>query len=148
MNTSIQNRNASFFSILNDLPQKKQLILKLFDENPPSTSQEIHEKYMIPINEVVARVSELKNVFLLIEVGSKENRWTGKSNTKYRTLRNVNERIDLINEKFVELRDQKDKLINDYNLGLSEYTKSIVEKRIKAITTKINRLEKVLNQVI
>ncbi len=145
MNTSIRNRNESYFNILNSLPKKKQLILQLFSENPNSTSQEIHEKYLIPINEVVARVSDLKNEFLLVETGSKENRWTGRMNTTYRVVKNINERIDLINERFVELRDQKDKLIRDYKKGLSEYTKSIILKIMNSIDVKISRLGKTLN---
>ena len=70
---STKNRNDAYVSILEKLPQKKQLIFQLVKENSPCTAWEISEKYMLPINEVVGRISDLKNDFLLVESGSKIN---------------------------------------------------------------------------
>ena len=79
---------------------------------------------------------------LIVEFGSKENRWTNYNNTSYQVIKNENERIDLINKKFVEYRNAKDKLINDYNLKLSDLSKTLIQKEINKIQKKINYLEK------
>jgi hypothetical protein len=141
---SIKNRNDAYVLILERLPQKKQLIFQLVKENSPCTAWEISEKYMLPINEVVGRISDLKNDFLLVESGSKTNQYTKKQNTLYRTVNTINERIDLINATFVVLRDNKSKLESDYHLGISQLTKEMVKKEIAKIKSQINSLSRII----
>jgi hypothetical protein len=141
--TAIDNRNAAYLSIIEKLPQKKQLIFQLIKENAPCTAWQISDKYMIPINEVVARISDLKNDCLLVEAGSSTNRYTKKPNTLYSTVNSINERIDLVNKTFVSLRDARDKFVNDYNLGLSSLTKAIVKKKLIKINKQINLLSEI-----
>jgi len=144
--TSIKNRNDAYVSIIENLSRKEQLIFQLIKENEPCTSFDISEKFLLPINEITGRVTGLKNSFLIVEAGSKENKSTGKKNTLYRCV-NIDERIELVNAHFVELRDQKDKLINDFNLGLSEFTKSLVKKQLDKINKQIKSLSNILEKI-
>lgn len=146
MSISIGNRNDAYFKIIDSLPEKRKQIFKMYEENYPCSRQDISEKYLIPINEVSGRTTELSNSFYLVQNGSKENRWTGKKNTTYRPVKDMNERIDLINARFVFLRDKKDKIVNDFNLGVSEFTREIIKNEIKKINSQINLLTKILNQ--
>lgn len=147
MATSIRNRNDAYVSIIESLPEKEQLIFQLIRENSPCSSWDVSEKYLIPINEVTGRITGLKNSCLIVEEGSKENRWTKRNNTLYRAVKSVEERINLINAKFLLLRDKKDKLINDYNLGLSCLTKEIIKKELDKINKQINSLDKISNAI-
>ena len=141
--TSITNRNTAYHSILDNLPEKRKLIFELIKENGQCTAQELSEKYLLPINEITGRITELKDMCLIVEFGSKENRWTKQNNTSYQVIQKEDERIDLINKKFVEYRDAKDKLINDFNLNLSNTSKSLIKNEIRKIQKKINYLEKI-----
>lgn len=143
---SIKNRNAAFHSIVEKLPDNRRLIFELIQENKQITAQEIAEKYRKPINEITGRITELKNYCFVVEVGSKENRFTNKKNTIYQVIQSEDERINLINKRYVELRDTKDSLINDYNLNLSKISKELLKKEINKIQTKINFLEKIQEQ--
>lgn len=145
MSTSIRNRNDSYVAVIEKLPEKKQLIFQLIKENSPCTAWEISEKYLLPINEVVGRISDLKNECLLIEKGSRLNRYTNKQNTLYKAVNSFDERIDLVNARFTILRDTKDKLVNDYNLGLSKLTKELIKKQLNKINKQINSLTKILD---
>ncbi|MDB0602134.1 hypothetical protein PL373_13445 [Tenacibaculum maritimum] len=147
METSIKNRNDAYVSIIESLSKKEQLIFQLIKENAPCTSCEISEKYLIPINEITGRVTGLKKSFLIVEQGSKKNRWTNKNNTLYRAVKNIDERIDLINAHFVQLREQKDNLVNDYNTGLSTLTKDLIKKHLDKINKQINSLTKILDKI-
>ena len=141
MNSTI-NRNAAYHSIVDKLPEKRKLIFELIKENKQCTAQELSEKYLLPINEITGRITELKDFCLIVEIDSKDNRWTGCKNTTYQVIQTEDERINLINKKFVQYRDAKDKLINDYNLHLSDISKELLNKEIKKLQTKINHLEK------
>lgn len=143
---SITNRNAAFHSIIEKLPENRRLIFELIQENKQITAQEISEKYQKPINEITGRITELKNYCFIVEAGSRENRFTSKQNTIYQVIQSEDERINLINKRFVELRDTKDSLINDYNLNLSKISKELLKKEINKIQTKINFLEKIQEQ--
>lgn len=147
MATSIKNRNKAYASIIESLADKEQLIFQLIKENSPCSSWDISEKYLIPINEVTGRITALKNACLIVEDGSKENRWTHRSNTLYKAVISIDERIDFINKKFVSLRDKKDKLVNDSNLGLSALTTDLIKKELDKINKQINSLTKILNHV-
>lgn len=148
--TSTENRNAAYLSIIEKLPQKKQLIFQLIKENEPCTACQVSDKYMIPINEVVARITDLKNDFLLIEAGSATNKYTSKANTLYKTVKTTEQRINIVNKAFVVLRDARDKYVNDYRLGLSSLTKSFVKKKLNKINKQIKLLEEVrgLNEAV
>jgi len=87
------NRNQAYFSIADKLPQKRRRIFIFISKPEPCTALEISQNYNIPINEVVGRITELKNYFLIAESGSKTNLHTRKQNTMYielqKTITNV-----------------------------------------------------------
>lgn len=143
---AIQNRNESYFKIIDNLPQKRQLIYQIIKEIQPCTLSEIQEKYLIPPNEISGRITELKNAFLISETGSKKNRWTGHKNTIYSAVVDLNTRIDLINLEYSKLIESKDKLLNDYHQNISDLSKEMIERSINKIQSKIKGLENILNQ--
>jgi len=143
MNTlSLENRNEAYYSIIECLPKKRRRIFQIINENPNSSAFEISQYFRIPINQVVPRITELKSLFLICETGSKTNQNTNKQNTLYRVVKDLSERIDLINKRFVELRSQKEQLEHDYILNLTDLTKSMILKEIHKINVQINFLDK------
>lgn len=147
MNTSIRNRNQSFQSIISDLPERRQYIFKFIEKYPNVSAQEISERTMLPINEITGRITELKSTFLIVENGDRENKFTHKKNTVYRAVQNVDERIDLVNAAFIRLREMKEKLENDFHLGVSVFSRKLIEKEVTKIKARIHSLDKVLNQI-
>jgi|GEM_PF-1601014 len=139
------NRNRAYFSITEKLPQKRQRIYAFISQCEPCTALEISDNYHIPINEVVGRITELKNYFLIVEAGSKTNLHTGKKNTIYRITKSDSERIDLINQRFVELRNQKEQLERDFHLGISPLTRDLILKETAKINVQIHQLGKILD---
>lgn len=144
---SIVNRNEAFKAIVEQLSERRKFVFKMIQGNPGISSQDLSGMTFLPINEVVPRIRELKDMFLVVEEGSKVNKFTNKNNTIYRTVNSVEERIDLINAEFVRLRDSKSKLESDYHLGLTLFTKEIVKKEIDKIKSKITSLEKILDVI-
>ncbi|NAW50442.1 hypothetical protein GNY06_03245 [Elizabethkingia argentiflava] len=144
---SIANRNNPFKAIVEQLPERRKFVFKMIQGNPGISSQDLSGMTLLPINEILPRVRELRDIFLVAEDGSKVNKFTNKNNTIYRTLNSVEERIDLINAEFVRLRDSKSKLESDYHLGLTLFTKEIVKKEIDKIKSKITSLEKILDVI-
>ncbi|WP_109438379.1 hypothetical protein [Aquimarina sp. AU119] len=147
MNASIQNRNQSYLSIIGKLSEKRKLIFQLIRSNEPCTSVDIRNKHHIPINEITGRVTELKFLCLIEEADIKKNQHSQHNNTAYSTVKSLSRRIDLINQKYAELRDYRDQIINDYNLGLNDATKEILNKELKKTYYKINALTKVLKTI-
>src|SRR5690606_31554829 len=115
--TSVHNRNQAFTAIAAQLPEKRQRVFQMILRHPNITAQELSQKTMLPINEITGRITELKNAFLVVEIGSKRNRYSNKKNTAYRVVHSVDERIDLINAAFIRLREQREKLESDYHAG-------------------------------
>ena len=131
MSIATQNRNNAYFEILETLPKKCQLILELIKENKGITRQELSDKYMIPINEVSGRITELEKMCLISAVGSSKNSTTNKSNTIYVAIKDLNTITNMRNERAQELIDENNSLINDFILLKSTLSKSILNKRIR-----------------
>jgi len=142
---SIINRNEAYKSIIGELPERRQYIFQMLEQVPNSSAWDIADITEMPFNQVAARITELKDLFLIIEVGSKINPKSKKSNTLYRVVTNLDERIDLINEAFVEYRENKEKLERDYHAGVSTLTKAMIKKEIDKIKYQINSLSKILD---
>ncbi len=141
---SIANRNDAYKSIIDKLPERRKYIFQLIQEHPNSTAWDLANLTMLPFNQVAARITELKELCLIEETGSKIDSYTKKKNTTYKTISSLNERIELINKTFVQLRDDKSKLESDYRSGVSNLTKNLVQKRIKGIKNQISSLSKFL----
>lgn len=144
MNLAIQNRNLAFVNIIDKLPQKRQLIYKLIKKHEPCTLEEICNIY--GFNRTVSgRLTELKNACLILEHGSKVSESSNNKCTVYKTVSNPNERINLINLSYADLVEKKDSLINDYNLGMSQFSRDLLDKELVKINSKIKNLEKILD---
>ena len=139
--TSIENRNNAYFQNIEKLSQRRKTVYKLIENYGQLTAQEIKEKMVLGINQVSGRISELQELFLIKSVASKINNRSNKKNTVW-SITTKNERNDLINAKYVELRNKRDILINDLNLKISKTSKYLLKKEINKINTLISNLEK------
>ncbi len=143
MSISIKNRNDAYKSIIDKLPEKRKYIFSMIESSPDSTAWDIANKTLLPFNQVAARITELKEIFLVKETGSKVDGYTTKKNTTYQVITDHEERINLINNAFISLRTKRENLENDYSPSLSETTKIIIRKEIKKVKTLINSLSKI-----
>jgi len=132
METTILNRNTAFREIQDKLPKRRKYIYELIQAIGVISPQELCDKYSFKSNEVSPRFTELRNSGYIKIVGSRISKRSNKLNAMY-SITTKEERIDIINKKYQELIDQKNNLINDLNLGLSELTKSAVKKHINKI---------------
>ena len=137
---TVQTRNDAYLKILDTLPKKRQLVYQMINEKQPCTPQQICEKFYFKFNEIAPRFTELRESGYIIEAGKQTNSRSNHKNTSYK-ISTESERIDFINKKFVELRDKKDKLINDRILGLSGLTLGLIEKEINKINIQIKNLD-------
>ena len=135
-----QVRNDSYYKIYDSLSNKRKETYDLISKNEPCTAQELSGNYRLPINSIIGRFTELKYRGLIIPIGIKTNYSTGFGNTFYRVTTEA-EGIEIRKKRFVELRDMKDNLINDFNLGLSTLTKYVIQKELNKINIKIKSLE-------
>ena len=139
MEVTLENRNNAFKEIQDKLPKRRKYIYELIQAIGIVSPQEICEKYSFKSNEISPRFTELRNSGYIKIVGSRLSKRSNKYNAVYR-ITTEEERIEIINKKYQELIDQKNKLINDLNLGLSELTKSTVKKHIYKIDNIISSL--------
>ncbi|MFL1896833.1 hypothetical protein ACJRPK_14090 [Aquimarina sp. 2-A2] len=144
MSTTIQNRNASYNSLIGILGRKRNQVFNLFIKEGNATSCELSEKYGIPINQIVGRATELNELCLLTVHGSKKNLTTGFNNAMYRPTTKI-ERIDLCIKKRDFLTSKKDSLINDITLDLSVYSKIDITRKVRKINRQIGKLDAILS---
>ena len=135
-----QVRNDSFFKIYDMLSKKRQETFELIAENEPCSAQDLCNNYRLPINSIIGRFTELTQRGLIVPIGIKTNYNTGHGNSIYK-ITTESEAIEIRNRRFVELRNKKDNLINDFNLGLSTLTKYVIQKELNKINIKIKSLE-------
>lgn len=134
-----QNRNKSFSQIAESLPKKRQGIYKIIKDQGITSPQEICDRYDFKINEVVPRFTELRNSGHIKIVDYRENDRTKHKNAIY-SVTTPDEMINIINRRYQELIDKKDKLVSDLILNLSPLTKEIVVKEVKKIDNQLNNL--------
>jgi len=133
--------------VIEKLPQKRQLIYQIIAEHKGITAQQISEKYLIPINEVVGRISELKERCLVEEYGSVDNNYSGHKNTVYRAIKNRSEIIDRVNIKYAAITTIKDALTRDLIRDLSPYSKELLSKQLYREDKRIKVLEQTLELI-
>tara|TARA_R110002096_G_scaffold423748_1_gene631197 strand:+ start:2364 stop:2732 length:369 start_codon:yes stop_codon:yes gene_type:complete len=120
MNTAIQNRNQSFFNSVEKMSLRRKTVYKIIEQYGLITSQQIKEKMKLGINQISGRVTELKQMCLVVEGGSFVNEKSNVHNTLWRLVKSE-ERINLINARYAALVDEQKQLENDYHLGVSEH---------------------------
>jgi hypothetical protein len=137
-----RNRNRTYSLIVDNLPAKRQQIYQLILQEYPCSPQELLQKYSESLKNisrnVAMRFTELREYGYIVEYGTYIND-TGHSCARYRPT-SKEERIEIINKKYQELVDKKDKLVSDLILNLSPLTKEIVVKEVKKIDNQLNNL--------
>jgi hypothetical protein len=137
-----QNRNRTYSLIVDNLPAKRQQIYQLILQEYPCSPQELLQKYSESLKNisrnVAMRFTELREYGYIVEYGTYIND-TGHSCARYRPT-SKEERIEIIDKKYQELVDKKDKLVSDLILNLSPLTKEIVVKEVKKIDYQLNNL--------
>lgn len=141
-NTAIKNRNDSYHNIYK-IGDKQYQVLEAIRLKEPATAQEIASFLNTSINQVTGRISELREDYVLIkESGSKLSETSNKMCTAYVYISNKEERLHLIRDKYRELINKRDQLVSDFHNKVSKYTKSILEKELIKINTKIEQISK------
>ena len=137
-----QNRNRTYSLIVDNLPAKRRQIYQLILQEYPCSPQELLQKYSESLKNisrnVAMRFTELREYGYIVEYGTYIND-TGHSCARYRPT-SKEERIEIINKKYQELVDKKDKLVSDLILNLSPLTKEMVVKEVKKIDNQLNNL--------
>ena len=141
MNTAIQNRNQSFFNSVEKMSLRRKTVYKIIEQYGLITSQQIKEKMKLGINQISGRVTELKQMCLVVEGGSFVNEKSNVHNTLWRLVKSE-ERINLINARYAALVDEQKQLENDYHLGVSEHGLKVIKTRISKINKQIEQLSK------
>ena len=141
MNLSIQNRNESFVKNIEKLSLRRKAVYKIIAQYGFLTSHQIKDKMRLGINQVSGRITELKDMFLIIEAGTVINIKSNTHNTLWKVT-NEQERIDLVNKRYTALIDEQKQLESDYHLGVSNYGLEAIKSRIKKIKKQIEALSK------
>ena len=143
IDTLYSNSKNTYSTIAPKLPIKREQIYELILEEYPCSPQQLIQKFPERVKKitrnVASRFTELRDSCHIIEYGNIIND-TGHNCTTYRPT-NMVERITLINEKFIELRDKKDKFINDRNQGVSDLSLELIQKEINKINNQIKNLK-------
>ena len=143
MQSSTQNRNGVYFSQIEKLKGRRKTVFKLIKTYGFISAHQIAKKMRLSLNCVSGRLTELKDMFLIVEAAKIHNDKTKVLNTLWRVVRQ-DERTDLVNAKYQELINTRDGLINDFNLNISDITKEVLEKELKKINKKIEMLNESL----
>ena len=142
---SIENRNQTYFSILEKLSDGKREVYNIIKELVNASLDDISGLLGKHKNEFSGRVTELKNECLIVEIKKKAtSKRSSNTVTLYRVTTEV-ERISLLNFKRLEFIHYKTELSNDLvNLDLCELTKELVVKEIKKVSKSIKKLSELI----
>jgi len=139
METTIANSINAFKQIQDKIPSKRKRIYQIVESNVAISLQEICDRYNISSNSVSPRLLELRETGLIKVVGTRISKKSNMEMAMY-SATTENERIEIVNKKYQELIDKKNKLINDLNLNLSTLTRDAVKRHIRKIEVNISRL--------
>jgi hypothetical protein len=140
MSTSTENRNESWLSIQDNLILSQSRVYNCIRSHFPITSQQIAEKLDLKINEVVGRVSELSDLFLIEDCGSIEGE-SGRKRTKWQPIVSSELRAFLINKEIAELDDEYEDWEEIIDLYKKEsHATDHIRKIMIKILNKIKRL--------
>jgi len=141
MQTSILNRNQAFFDIISDLSNKRKSVYNSINKSSNITCREIAKDLSLPINSITGRVTELKNMFLIVESGSKV--FLGRKHTCYR-ITTLNDRLKLWDKEFLSTRNLRDLLVNDFQKSnLCQESKDILKLKIEKLNKRLLSLYKI-----
>lgn len=113
------------------LPHKQWMVYSIIQSFGPISARKIADKLHWEINQVVGRISEIKDMALIREAGSRENAITQRDNTLYEIVPPWEIEQVLKNRK-QELTREFDELYEDSLKELSHGTMQMINNKIKS----------------
>lgn len=144
MSLSIENRNKTFFKIKYGLSKRRgEVYLAIKDiQCGKATIEEVCALLNKPKNEVSGRISELKSLYLIKEIGSEKSK-KNHTQTVY-SIVHESEREGLMIESLHETKRNYENI--QFNLTcVTGYANDLLIKELDKLKTKINQIEKLLN---
>ncbi len=140
---SIKNRNESFHKLTDKLGERNKTAYNLIKKYRGLTSHQIKEKMILGLNQVSGRITELKDLFLIKESGSRKNEKSDCKNTFW-VITSIEERRDLVDAEFIKLRTNRDEIIDTINTqSLKTYIENILILELKRVKKSIRNLERI-----
>lgn len=140
---SIQTRNQAYLEVLGSLPEKRRIVYQTIRLLGRATNKQIAEFLNWPINCVTGRVTELAKMFLVKSESKDDQTLTGYEHAIWQPVESVEEWEALMN-RFIEQASQKVRLMEaDLSQELSRESKSILEKEISRIKSRIKKTQAV-----
>jgi len=144
MKNTQKEKEKLFNSIMETLHPKRKYIFEMIQQNPNLTPLEIAFHSNTPNLEINSQTAFLKNEFLIVQTGFKINKKTNAKEPTYRAVSSMDERNDLINKRFVELRTEKEKLEHDYIKITTNISRTTLQKEIDKLNNKIKELDRMI----
>lgn len=142
MSLSTENRNATYIDIVGGLPEKRLAVYKSIEWFGFASIENICDQLSSPKNEVSGRITELKSLYLIREIGSEKSK-KNHSQTVY-SIVHESEREGLMIESLHENKRISENL--EFNLSrVSGFANDVLVKEIDKLKSKINQIEKLLN---
>lgn len=141
MSLSTENRNATYIHIVGGLPEKRLAVYKSIEWFGFASIENICEQLSLPKNEVSGRITELKSLYLIREIGSEKSK-KNHTQTVYSII-HESERERLMIESLHETKRSLENV--DFNLNcVTGYSNDILTKEHYKLKSKINQIEKLL----
>jgi len=140
-----QTKNEKLFdSIIKTLHPRRKYIFEMIQQTPNLTPLEVAYQNNLPDLETNSQIAFLKSEFLIVQTGFRKNKKTYTKEPTYRAVNSMDERNDLINKRFVELRTEKEKLERDYIKVTTNISRTILQKEINKLNNKIKELDRMI----
>lgn len=141
MSLSTENRNATYINIVGGLPEKRLSVYQSIERLGFASIENICDQLDLPKNEVSGRITELKSLYLVKEVGSEKSK-KNHSQTVY-SIVHESEREGLMIESLHEEKRRFENL--QFNLTkVTGFANDIIVKEIDKTKSKISQIEKLL----
>ena len=141
MSLSTHTRNAAFEAVAKDLRKNQQIVYRAIKYLGKASNEDLKLFLCWSINLVTGRSSELRDLFLITESGTKKGRCSNYQHVMWRVT-TPEERRGLIDKSYASLIDFKDSLVNDYHNDMSFYTRELLDKEINKLNHRIEKLKK------
>lgn len=145
MSDSKEIRNKTYQEISETLPLARKRVLNKILQIRPCTRQQVQNELGLEANEVSGRFTELKDMFLIREVGETSDTSTGHSHTIWDIIETQMEREYYMRDEIERISKENEawKLIldvaQDHNLEIQQEIKNSIKKT----QIKLNRIKKI-----
>lgn len=141
MELSIKHRNETYENIMDKLPEARRMVYETIYDLGRAKLSDVCFNLNKTKNEVSGRITELKFFGLVKEIDVAISNRSNNKVTVY-TCTTSTERIEIVNKRYQELINERDALINDFNLKMSPYSLVLITKEKNRINKKIVQLSK------